>query len=406
MQSQTPQHVLGYLKAQQAAMADLLEAMVRAESPSSVPEAQRDVQALVREALETTGYHVRHLPGRETGGHLYARPQARQANRPFQLLLGHCDTVWPLGTLADAMPLERDGVVLRGPGVFDMKGGLVQMLYALKALQALDLQPSVTPVVFVNSDEEIGSPESSRTIRRLARQADRAWVMEPALEREGLLKTRRRGSGRFTLRVTGRSAHAGLDPEGGASAILELAHAVQKLHALNDAARGISVNVGQVEGGLRPNVVAAEARAAVDVRVRTSDDAERIERAIYALEAATPGTALHIEGRVSRPPMEATPRNRKLWTLAQEAGRRLGLELGEGLSGGVSDGNTTSQHTATLDGLGAVGDGAHAEHEFLFLDRMPERAALLALLLLAQPVGASRTRAASATPALPAEDAT
>ena len=188
--------------------------------------------------------------------------------------------------------------------------------------------------------------------------------------------------GRFTVTVKGKAAHAGLNPESGASAILELSYVIQKLFALNDPEKGITVNVGTIDGGLSPNVIAPESRASIDVRVVTQD-ARRIEASIKALEPIVPGVSLEIEGRVGRPPMERTPANQTLWRTARDIGREVGLDLKEALAGGASDGNTTSLYTATLDGLGAVGDGAHARHEFVYCDQMAERAALIALLLLA-----------------------
>ena len=238
------------------------------------------------------------------------------------------------------------------------------------------------PVVFINSDEEIGSRESTRHIRRLARIADRAFVLEPSLGLDGKLKTSRKGVGSFTVVVKGKASHAGLNPEGGASAILELSYVIQKLFALNDPSTGTSVNVGVIDGGLRPNVVAPESRAMVDVRVQTQEDAKRIEENIHTLQPETPGITLEIEGRIRRQPMEHTSRNQRLWETARQTGRSINVELAEGAAGGASDGNTTSLYTATLDGLGAVGDGAHAQHEFIYYDKMAERSALLALLLM------------------------
>jgi glutamate carboxypeptidase len=289
------------------------------------------------------------------------------------------------------MPIEvRDGVI-RGPGVYDMKGGLAQMIFALRALRALGLEPSVTPVVFVNSDEESGSRESTRHIRRLARVAERAFVLEPSLGPSGKLKTARKGAGRFSVVVRGAAAHAGLDPTGGASAILELSYLIQSLFALNDPARGITVNVGTIDGGLSPNVVAPESRAVVDVRVPTPEDARRVEESILGLTPVTPGVKVVVDGGMGRPPMQRTPRNRRLWKRARRLGEELGLELEEGLAGGASDGSTTSLYCATLDGLGAVGDGAHAAHEFVYADSMVQRCALLALLVMEPPLGRGET---------------
>jgi glutamate carboxypeptidase len=385
MSESLARELLHYLRSQLPAMLELLQQLVRAESPSTVPAAQQAVLGPLAEFLGGLQYATRLIAGVQSGGHLYARPCRREKRRPFQLVLGHCDTVWPLGTLAE-MPLEMDEGVMRGPGVYDMKAGLVQMLYALQALRELRLEPVVTPVVFINSDEEIGSRESTPHIRRLARGADRAFVCEPSLGADGKLKTQRKGVGSFTVVVKGKAAHAGLNPDSGASAILELSYVIQKLFALNDPLKGITVNVGMIDGGVRPNVVAPESRALVDVRVQTQEDAQRIEEAIHGLQPVTPGITLEIEGRIRRQPLERTSRNQRLWETARQIGRLLKLDLEEGAAGGASDGNTTSLYTATLDGLGAVGDGAHAKHEFIYYDKMVERSALLALLLMTSPL--------------------
>jgi glutamate carboxypeptidase len=220
-------------------------------------------------------------------------------------------------------------------------------------------------------------------VRRLARRAARAFVAEPSFGPEGRLKTARKGAGNFDVFITGRPAHAGLDPGGGASAISELAHVIRKLHALTDLERGTTVNVGVVGGGTRPNVVAARARAQVDVRVVTAEDGREVERAIRALEPETPGVSLTVDGGMHIPPMERTPGNRRLWADARVAAAELGLELDETMVGGASDGSVISQYTATLDGLGAVGDGAHAAHEHVVVAATVDRCALLAMLLMA-----------------------
>jgi glutamate carboxypeptidase len=238
----------------------------------------------------------------------------------------------------------------------------------------------------INSDEEIGSRESTRVIKRLARRADRCFVLEPSLGPDGHLKTARKGVGRFTIRVRGKAAHAGLDPGKGASAILELSLIIQKLFALNDAERGITVNVGTIDGGLSPNVVAPQSEAMVDVRAPTAEDAAHIEQAIHSLKAETPGTEVEVEGAIRRPPMERTPGNQKLWLPARRGAADLGIEIEQAAAGGGSDGNTTSQYAPTLDGLGAVGAGAHAVSEHLVLERMVERSALLARLLSFPPI--------------------
>lgn len=387
MSSPRGREILNYLRDQRDEMIEFLRALVTSESPSVVPGAQREVRQILTDALHSVGFKTLHIAGRESGGQLFARPAKRIRHKPCQLLLGHYDTVWPLGTLTD-MPFQVDGSSIKGPGVFDMKGGLTQIIFALKCMREMKLEPEVTPVVYVNSDEEIGSRDSTRHIKSLARFVNRALVLEPSLGPSGKIKTARKGVGRFIVKVKGKAAHAGLDPEGGASAILELSHVIQALFALNDAEKGITVNVGTIDGGLRPNVIAPTSRAIVDVRVRTQEDAEHIRKKISGLKSVTPGVTLDIEGRIGRPALEPTPRNQSLWRLAHELGEEIGLQLEQGLAGGGSDGNTTSQYTATLDGLGPVGDGAHAPHEFLDLDQTTERAALLTLLLLAPALAA------------------
>jgi glutamate carboxypeptidase len=381
------QEVLGYLREHRQVLVGFLERLALAESPSTEPGAQNEVLDILSEALIEIEYAVWRLPGRWSGGHIYARPEGGRA--PAQLLLGHCDTVWPLGTLHE-FPVEVRDDVVKGPGVYDMKGGLAQMVFVLRAMRDLGLSLTVTPIVFVNSDEEVGSKESTRHIRRLARAVERVFVMEPSLGPSGKLKTARKGVGRYEITVTGEAAHAGLDPEEGASAILELSYLIQALFAINDPARGTTVNVGTIDGGLRPNVIAPESSATVDVRVPTQEDALHVEETILGLKPVTPGVTLRVEGGMGRPPMERTSRNRRLWETARELGKELGLDLREGMAGGGSDGSTTSLFSATLDGLGTVGDGAHSTHEFVYTDRMVERCALLALLLMEPPSAGRR----------------
>jgi glutamate carboxypeptidase len=376
--------IFEYLASIQDEMIAFLKQLVLAESPSSVPDSQAMVLTTLFEALQGLGFDVRIIPGRKTGGQILGQWKDSVGASGGQLLLGHCDTVWPVGTL-EKMPFCVEENIIRGPGVFDMKGGLTQMIFALKAVTELRLEYQLSPVIFVNSDEELGSIESSHLIEELAPEMSRVYVLEPSLGREGKLKTARKGVGRFDIVVNGQAAHAGLDPDKGISAILEMAFIIQELFAMNNLERGISVNVGTIEGGLRPNVIAPQSKAVVDVRVPTMADARKVERAILGIRPTTPGITLKIDGSVSRPPLERTIANQALWSLAKKLGEEMGLALNEAMAGGGSDGNTTSQYTATLDGLGAVGDGAHAQHEFIYIDKMIERATLLALLLIAGP---------------------
>jgi len=375
-----------FINGQKDPLVSLVQKLVEAESPSAHPECHDSVRRILAGALMDVGYVVRE-PGVASGvRHVFARPAQRRRDRGGQLLVGHFDTVWPVGTL-EKRPFTVNGNTMRGPGVFDMKGGLAQIVLALRTIRELRLDPPLTPVILLNADEEIGSRTSSSYIRMLARRVERAFVLEPAMGADGDIKTERKGIGRFTVTVFGKAAHAGLDPEGGASAILELSHVIQALFALNDPDKGITVNVGTVDGGIQPNVIAPHSTAVVDVRVPTVESGEAIERTIHNIQPVTPGVRLHIEGRIGRPSMEATPRNTALWRQAQTLGNNLGLDLRAARAGGGSDGNTTSQFTATIDGLGPVGDGAHAEHEHLYIDKTLERAALLTLLLLSPPDG-------------------
>jgi len=357
---------------------DLLRRLARVESPSSDPQAQREMQQLLAEAFADLDFAVTHLPGKDTGGALYTRPS--NPTPPYQLLLGHCDTVWPHGTL-DEMPVTRDGNRLQGPGVFDMKAGLTSIVFALRALNALDLTPAVCPLVLVTSDEEIGSPESRRCIERLAHLAERVYVLEPALGLDGKIKTARKGTGEMTLRVFPDEESTETD------VVLELSTLVQRLYEFHEPERGVTINVGTIDGHkIDDETAMAYGQLIADVRVPTREAADTVPSAIEDIEAHTPGVRVDVLGGINRPPLERTPGNRRLWTRVRRLGRHLGLDLEEGRAGGGSDGNFTSQHTPTLDGLGAVGDGAHAAHEHIRIDETLDRCALLALLLLEPPL--------------------
>ena len=357
---------------------DFLCRLARAESPSSDPEAQWEVQRLLAEALTDLDIAVARLPGDDTGGSLYARPS--NPTSPYQLLLGHSDTVWPHGTL-DEMPVTREGNRMQGPGVFDMKAGLASIVFALRALDALDRTPTVCPVVLVTSDEEIGGPESRRHIERLAQLAGRVYVLEPALGLDGKIKTARKGTGEMTIRV--RPVEGATE----SSVVLELSSLVQRLNEFHEPERGVTINVGTIDGQKVDEETGAEyGQLVADVRVPTRAAANTVLSAIEDIEPHTPGVRVDVLGGMNRPPLERTPGNRRLWTRARQRGRHLRLDLEEGRAGGGSDGNFTSQHTPTLDGLGAVGDGAHAAHEHICIEETLDRCALLALLLLDPPV--------------------
>lgn len=296
------------------------------------------------------------------------------------LILTHIDTVWPLGTLA-SMPFRvADGRAF-GPGVLDMKAGVAMVLAAVAAMQRAQRSFKRRVVWLITTEEEIGSPISRPVLEHLACASDYALVLEPA-GGEGALKTARKGVGSFTLRVTGRPAHAGADPHGGISAIEELAHQVIRLHRLNDPAAGTTVNVGLARGGTRRNVVAAEASAQVDLRVTSHAEADRVTPLLTGLTPVLPGATIAVTGGLNRPPMERTPTIVAAYERVRSIGAGLGLRLGETSAGGGSDGNfTAALGVPTIDGLGAVGRGAHAHHEQVIIRSLIERAALLAALL-------------------------
>lgn len=383
-------NILEYLKGQEDTMLEFLGQLVAMETPSGDVQSQEVLFGALGRKFNELGFKVFRMPGKQTGGYLYARPAERSKEKPLQLLVGHCDTVWKRHTL-QTMPVNIKGGKMTGPGVYDMKAGLTQMVFSLIAVRELKLNLPLTPLVLVNSDEEIGSRESGKAIQRFARISERAFILEPPLGLEGKLKTARKGLGRFTITVKGKAAHAGLDPGKGLNAIVELSSLVQQLYAMNDFEKGITVNVGTIQGGVSPNVVAPESSAVIDVRVLNTEDGERITREIQALRPSLPGISIHIEGGMGRQPMERTPRNRKLWEMAKQRGALLGLKLEEGVAGGGSDGNTTSLFTATLDGLGTTGDGAHATHEHIITEDLCMRTALLTLLLTSARIGSETT---------------
>ena len=370
--------LLGSCEGHLADTLHMIEALVRLESPSTDKAAVDRCGGALAGMLRAAGAAVETLPQRERGDHVRAR---FPGNGAPVLMLGHFDTVWPVGTL-ERMPLRRDGDRLHGPGSFDMKAGIALALTAMAALRAAALAHRPVTMLWT-TDEEIGSATSRATIEHEARNAAEVLVLEPALP-GGVLKTARKGCGEFELTVHGVAAHAGLDPGKGASAIHELAEQIAAIERLQDLPRGISVNVGLVSGGTRPNVVAEEARAVIDVRAPTRAAADAVSSAIAGLQPVRAGTRLTITGGFERPPMERTAAVAELFGRASVIAAALGRELGEGSAGGGSDGNfTAALGVPTLDGLGAVGDGAHAAHEHIEISSLPWRAALLAGLLAA-----------------------
>ena len=355
------------------AMLEALERLVRAESPSLDKALCDRCSDLVAElfADHSAGRVVRH---RREGAGDHLEIHLGEGPQPILLLL-HYDTVWPAGTLA-RLPFRVDGDRVTGPGSYDMKAGIVQSAFALERAR-----PQRPVVVLATSDEEVGSQSSRDLIERLGRQSAAVLVLEPATT-GGAIKTARKGVADFTLRVEGRAAHAGVEPEKGVSATEELAHQVLRVRSLADPAKGTTVNVGVISGGTRPNVVAAHAEAQIDVRIASAPEAERITGAILGLRPELAGARLQIDGGMDRPPMERTEGVARLAAIAQSLARELGFDLPESSTGGASDGNfTAALGVPTLDGLGPDGGGAHADSEHLLIGSWHRRTALLSRLL-------------------------
>ena len=377
-----PKTLLGYLRGQLPAMLATLERFVRCESPSTEKAAADRCARLIADCWKRCGVQVRLIEQKHRGAHLRMTHAAQGIARRAQLLvLGHYDTVYATGTL-HKMPFRIAGGKVFGPGVFDMKAGIVQALSALAALQQLEA-PIGKEIVFLwTSDEEIGSESSRKLIETEARRSDAVFVLEPSLGPEGLLKTARKGVGEAEIRVTGRASHAGLAPEKGVNAIHELALQVARTREWNDSRRGISVNAGIIEGGTRTNVIPDRAKTVIDLRALHMADMRMIEKRLRSLQPILPGAKLEIRGGFNRAPLERR-QSAALFERAQSLAGQMGLRIGECTAGGGSDGNLTAAlGIPTLDGFGAVGDGAHSAREYVVARTLPERAALLAAMLV------------------------
>lgn len=372
-----PADLLTWCEARRGWLRETIGALVQLESPSTDKTAVDRCGQDLRSRLKALGGKVERVDGGQRGDHIRADFAGSAA--PV-LLLGHFDTVWPVGQL-ERMPLREEGGRLHGPGVFDMKAGIAVSMLAVWALRELQLPDPPRVSMLWTTDEEIGSETSRAAIEMFARESRAVLVLEPSLP-GGAAKTSRKGCGEFELTISGISAHAGLDPTKGASAIHELAHQIVAITALQDPARGVTLNVGRVSGGSRTNVVADVARASIDVRVPTMADAAILEKALRGLRPRLAGTHLELQGGVGRPPLERSEGVIRLYEVAREVAGQLGQDLKEGGTGGGSDGNFTAAiGVPTLDGLGPRGDGAHALHEHVELDDLEWRAAFLASLL-------------------------
>ena len=359
-------------------MLDDLRAFVEWETPSTDKDLLDGFSRFLADyAVSAAGGRAEIVPAVDSGDHVLIRWGEEDGSPPL-MLLGHYDTVWPAGTL-EVMPFSVEGGVATGPGVFDMKWGLVQGFWAVRALH--EVLGVNRPLTFLcNSDEEIGSPNSRTLIEHEALRAATVLVLEPSLN--GALKTARKGVGRYKIRVAGRPSHAGLDPEGGISAVEEMARLILELHGHTNLETGTTVNVGVIGGGTRYNVVAAESFAEVDVRAVTVAEAERMNEILLSLEPQHGEANLQVEGGVIWPPMERTAKIEELFNHARSLAGEIGFDLEEGLAGGASDGCLCAAlGVPVLDGLGAVGGGAHAVDEHVEVASMVPRAALVARLL-------------------------
>ena len=378
MSANTNLQILDYLRNRQQDMTDTLTHLVELESPSDDKAALDRFGSYLAWELRGIGAQVETLPQPEAGDHLIARWGNGERG---VLLLCHMDTVWPLGTL-DERPVRIEGDKLFGPGADDMKGGIVMALWAIRAMRELNLMPPKRISMLLNSDEETGSHTSREVIEREALKHDAVFVLEPSVPPHGAYKTWRKGVGVYRLAVTGWATHAGADHEKGVNAIEELAHQILTIQGFTDYENGTTFNVGVVGGGTRSNVVAAEAWAEVDVRVKTLEEAARVEEKMHTLQPHNPRAALSVSGGLNRPPMERSAQIAALFEKAQTLAAEMRIEISETGTGGGSDGNfTAALGVPTLDGMGVVGDGGHALNEHVLLSLLPERAAVLAAML-------------------------
>jgi glutamate carboxypeptidase len=376
--------ILAHVHAQQTGIIALIRRLVECESPSDDPRAvDRFVDLLAAEVAPFAT--VRTFPGGKFGKHLLCEfALSGPARKKGEILaLGHSDTVWPMGTLARMTFRESEGR-LWGPGVLDMKSGIAFFLFAVRALRELDITVRSRVRLLINSDEEVGSDSSRTLTQETARRAKAVLVLEPGTGLEGKLKTARKGVGDYTITVHGRASHAGVDFPAGASAIVELARQIERVTGFTNLKHGVTVNPGLIIGGSRSNVVAAEASAVVDIRAPRLRDAESLDRKFHSLKPFDKRCKLEVEGGLNRPPMERSVGIVQLFRKAQQLARELGVSLEESMTGGGSDGNLTAAlGIPTLDGLGGVGEGAHAVNESILIDRITGRTALLAKLIAA-----------------------
>ena len=374
--------ILAAVKARQPKIVALIRQFVECESPSDDPAAVNRFVELVSDTVSPFAA-VRTFAGGRFGKHLVCEMNLPGRAKTGQVLaLGHSDTVWPMGTLR-SMPFRQSQGRLWGPGVLDMKAGIVFFIYAALILRDLDIPAATKVVLQLNSDEEVGSVSSRPLTEKNAARSQAVLVLEPGTGLAGKLKTARKGVGDFTVTVHGRAAHAGVDFASGASAVLELSRQIARIADFTDIARGITVNPGVISGGTRSNVVAAEARAQVDIRILRLRDGAGLERKFRSLRPFDKRCTITVSGGLNRPPMERSAGIVRLFRTAQKLGRELGIELEESLTGGGSDGNfTAALGVPTLDGLGGVGEGAHAANESILISRIADRTALIAKLLV------------------------
>ncbi|KUP08345.1 carboxypeptidase [Bacillus coahuilensis m2-6] len=369
-----------YIKQKEIDMLKLLETLVNIDSGSNYKQGVDAVGHIITKLFSEIGFNMQKIENKEYGNH-YVLTHHR-CDQPEIIILAHLDTVFPMGTALDRPFSIIDGRAY-GPGVADMKGSLVTLYFAMKALQRNHGNELSNVKIILNSDEEIGSPTSRELIEKESKNARYSLVMEPA-RKDGSIVSSRRGKGNYTLTIEGKAAHSGIEPEKGRSAIEELAHKIIQFYQLSDPEHGISVNVGVIEGGTSPNTIPDHAEATIDIRVKDASQAEELEEKMEEIVSSTEvkGTSIVFEGEMNRPPMEKTKKTQSLIRVIQEIGDKIGVEIVDTATGGGSDASfTAALGIATVDGLGPIGGNAHSDKEYIEIDSLVERTHLLAMII-------------------------
>lgn len=375
-----PKQLLAYVKEHKDEFVGLVEELVSLETPADRPDLQENFIEVLEHHFSDLDFYTRRLSSTNSGGQLYARPKDRTHGTLPQVLVGHCDTRWPADTI-QKMPFYHRLGQLQGPGVYDMKTGIAMILMALKVLREFNIRPSLTPVVYIYSDEKAGTPESRPTIERLARFAKRAFILEPSHKESGRIFTASKGLGTFQILIRNHSSGAGFLDKPDNGSMLKLSQTVQRFHNLADPERDIHVDVSKISNGSRSNVFNGDHHAHVHVRLGNPEDVSFIKQMVFEIESTTSDVDISIHGGIQRPPTRRNERNRLLWNQAQRLADRIDIPLEQGTREQASVATLTSPYTATLDGLGPVGRGTPSYGESIDLEETLNRCALLSLLI-------------------------